>query len=333
MAYTDVNQEYNGQLSPSAIKRLMKERDSMGRDSLEGQGILFHFDDHASHKAVALILGPKGTPYAYGFYFFEFTFPNSYPQRPPHVVFCTGDGRVRFNPNLYVNGKVCLSILGTWEGPRWTQMCTFRTTLLSLQSLLCLKPIQNEPGYEQESGSDCDLYDAILRYENVNVAAFRMAGNLPPLFAPFRTTVGAVFLHQYPYYVQALAEFDNCEGKIDRCPIFNFITRYSPSTVRRSLANLRDALLNDAAVTAEFDRLAANKTLPLADAPRSAPSTGVSIEPGDREAPLLPPPARHVAHGFRVSQSCRRACEGLAQRIQACWSALNANVVQSSQTS
>lgn len=28
----------------------------------------------------------------------------------------TGNGAVRFNPNLYACGKVCLSLLGTWRG-------------------------------------------------------------------------------------------------------------------------------------------------------------------------------------------------------------------------
>jgi hypothetical protein len=27
--------------------------------------------------------------------------------------------QVRFNPNLYSDGKVCLSLLGTWSGPGW----------------------------------------------------------------------------------------------------------------------------------------------------------------------------------------------------------------------
>ena len=31
---------------------------------------------------------------------------------------CTGGGSVRFNPNLYKCGKVCLSLLGTWSGAR-----------------------------------------------------------------------------------------------------------------------------------------------------------------------------------------------------------------------
>jgi len=28
----------------------------------------------------------------------------------------TGDSQVRFNPNIYVDGYICLSILGTWSG-------------------------------------------------------------------------------------------------------------------------------------------------------------------------------------------------------------------------
>ena len=31
---------------------------------------------------------------------------------------------------------------------------------LSIQSLLCANPLQNEPGHEHETGSDCDLYSA-----------------------------------------------------------------------------------------------------------------------------------------------------------------------------
>jgi hypothetical protein len=40
--------------------------------------------------------------------------------RLPQVQFLTtGGGTVRFNPNLYNCGKVCLSLLGTWAGPSW----------------------------------------------------------------------------------------------------------------------------------------------------------------------------------------------------------------------
>ena len=60
-----------------------------------------------------LIIGPFDTPYEGGFFHFYLRFSPNYPRCPPRVKFMTtGSGRVRFNPNLYCNGKVCLSILG-----------------------------------------------------------------------------------------------------------------------------------------------------------------------------------------------------------------------------
>ena len=67
-----------------------------------------------------MIIGPSDTPYANGCFLFDIFLPGSYPNSPPQVQFLTtGGGRVRFNPNLYENGKVCLSLLGTWSGPSW----------------------------------------------------------------------------------------------------------------------------------------------------------------------------------------------------------------------
>ena len=61
----------------------------------------------------ALITGPFDTPYEGGFFYFMIRCPPDYPIRPPRVkLMTTGGGQVRFNPNLYRNGKVCLSILG-----------------------------------------------------------------------------------------------------------------------------------------------------------------------------------------------------------------------------
>ena len=68
----------------------------------------------------ALIIGPADTPYANGCFIFDIFLPHNYPTVPPAVQFkTTGGGRVRFNPNLYECGKVCLSLLGTWSGPSW----------------------------------------------------------------------------------------------------------------------------------------------------------------------------------------------------------------------
>ena len=62
----------------------------------------------------------------------------------------TGGGTVRFNPNLYADGKVCLSLLGTWEGPKWVPgVSTLSQVLLSIQSAILVDaPWANEPGDE-----------------------------------------------------------------------------------------------------------------------------------------------------------------------------------------
>ena len=64
----------------------------------------------------ALIIPAQDTPYANGAFVFDIYLPPNYPSVPPKVQFLTtGSGTVSFNPNLYSNGMVCLSLLGTWE--------------------------------------------------------------------------------------------------------------------------------------------------------------------------------------------------------------------------
>jgi len=95
----------------------------------------------------ALIIGPEDTPYANGCFLFDIWL-NDYPNKPPKVQFrTTGGGRVAFNPNLYSNGKVCLSLLGTWDGPGWIKgESTLLQVLVSIQSLIFVgEPFYNEP--------------------------------------------------------------------------------------------------------------------------------------------------------------------------------------------
>ena len=97
---------------------------------------------------MAMILGPADSIYAHCFLFFKFEFPDDYPFVPPKVVFLTNDGATRFHPNLYIDGKVCLSILGTYSGPGWQSTMSLSMILLSLKALLDMNPLRHEPGYE-----------------------------------------------------------------------------------------------------------------------------------------------------------------------------------------
>ncbi|ELU01875.1 hypothetical protein CAPTEDRAFT_169748 [Capitella teleta] len=124
----------------------------------------------------ALITGPFDTPYEGGYFYFLIRCPPDYPIHAPRVrLMTTGEGRVRFNPNLYRNGKVCLSILGTWTGPAWSPAGSISSVLISIQSLLNEKPYHNEPGYEQERNSgDVERYNHIIRHETLRVAVCDM---------------------------------------------------------------------------------------------------------------------------------------------------------------
>ncbi|CAD7703570.1 unnamed protein product [Ostreobium quekettii] len=103
----------------------------------------------------AIITGPEDTPYSGGCFLFDLYFPTGYPSTPPNVnLKTTGGGTVRFNPNLYNCGKVCLSLLGTWSGSageRWdAEVSSAFQVLVSIQSLILVpEPYFNEPGYEE----------------------------------------------------------------------------------------------------------------------------------------------------------------------------------------
>mmetsp|Transcript_9643 Transcript_9643/g.20763 ORF Transcript_9643/g.20763 Transcript_9643/m.20763 type:complete len:252 (+) Transcript_9643:622-1377(+) len=60
----------------------------------------------------AMITGPEDTPYSNGIFLFDVNCKDCYRQPPKVQFLTTGNGKVRFNPNLYNCGKVCLSLLG-----------------------------------------------------------------------------------------------------------------------------------------------------------------------------------------------------------------------------
>jgi baculoviral IAP repeat-containing protein 6 len=126
-----------------------------------------------------LITGPQDTPYANGCFEFDVFFPADYPDSPPMInLQTTGNQTVRFNPNLYHDGKVCLSILNTWHGrpeERWNgQTSSFLQVLVSIQSLILVsEPYFNEPGYERSRGTPAGTASSIEHDANIRQATVR----------------------------------------------------------------------------------------------------------------------------------------------------------------
>ncbi|KAF3319119.1 hypothetical protein TWF173_003570 [Orbilia oligospora] len=158
--------------SPGRMKRIIKELTVLS--TTLPTGIYIRVQENRPEIFKALIAGPESSPYHLGLFEFDFTIPPNYPNDPPKVTFkTTGGGRVRFNPNLYETGKVCLSILGTWGGSSHEQWQPRTSTLLqvlvSLQSMIfCAEPYYNEPGYEQIfSPGDSKKYNEIVQFNNI----------------------------------------------------------------------------------------------------------------------------------------------------------------------
>ncbi|ACO61568.1 predicted protein, partial [Micromonas commoda] len=105
----------------------------------------------------AVLVGPAGTPYHDNLFVFDFHFTPSYPAEPPKAHYHSFGQRV--NPNLYESGKVCLSLLHTWQGKGsevWSpETSNMLQVLVSIQGLVLVeKAYYNEAGYEKQVGSE-----------------------------------------------------------------------------------------------------------------------------------------------------------------------------------
>ena len=87
----------------------------------------------------------------------------------------TGGGRIRFNPNLYSNGHVCLSLLNTWNGPGWdANTSTLLQLLVSIQGLVLVK----DP-YFNEVGQNTHVCTSMLLLQKPSCSFCQKGVNLP----------------------------------------------------------------------------------------------------------------------------------------------------------
>jgi len=179
------------------IKRLIKDVRGIIKNPLVSNGIYYKHHDENMMRGYALILGPEDTVYADGYYFFEIDYPADYPYRPPKVTFKTNYDRIRFHPNLYSSGKVCLSMLNTWRGEQWTSCQTISSILLTMCTLFTENPLLNEPGVSM-GHPDINKYNDIIEYKNIEIAILNIIIKHPSMYLPmfdlFRDTVLEKFI-------------------------------------------------------------------------------------------------------------------------------------------
>lgn len=139
--------------SSNFMRRIAKEHKIL-RTSLPPNIFVRTWDSRLDLLRV-LIIGPNETPYEYAPFVIDFHLCSTYPQTAPEAYFhswTNGNGPV--NPNLYEDGKICLSLLGTWHtderNESWSPAkSTLLQVLVSILGLVLVKePYYNEAGYD-----------------------------------------------------------------------------------------------------------------------------------------------------------------------------------------
>ena len=227
--------------------RIIKDFHDIKKDNLEKHGIYHHFNDKNLKNHQFLIIGPEDTPYYNGFFFFDMTFPDDYPMSPPKVKYYTQGNKTRFNPNLYVSGKVCLSILNTWHGPSWSPCNSISSILLSMLSMVFTKePIRNEPGYEDAKDRIVNVYNSIIEHETIAVATINMIKKTPQKFEYFEKIIKKHFITHSKWYINRCIELNkDYYGKTLKFGVYrlNVVCKYE--TLLNSLMTIESELIKD----------------------------------------------------------------------------------------
>jgi ubiquitin-conjugating enzyme E2 Z len=212
-------------VSKETISRLLKDVKQILKNPLTENGIYYIHDDTDMMKGYALIIGPSETPYFGGNYFFELNYPVDYPHSPPKVKYWTNANNIRFNPNLYVCGKVCVSLLNTWRGDQWTSCQTISTVLLTLCTLLCSNPLLNEPGV-CKSHNDMSSYNEIIEFANIDIAVCDIVEKKQSVFMPFFENFYPFIKENFIKNYEKLLEIANKKNEEFKNQVVNFKTGY-----------------------------------------------------------------------------------------------------------
>jgi ubiquitin-protein ligase len=174
----------------TSVKRMMKDIQLMEQSEL--QGVYFKVSDESMFDVHLMIVGPSDTPYQNGLYFFTLNFDKEkHPFVPPKAKFYQGLQGTRFHPNFYSNGKVCLSLFNTWQGPKWSACQTLLSIASVILSLFDDNPLVHEPGFDDPMHiQKQNEYKQIISYMNIrNIIEVMYSMNDSNIFGLFEKEI------------------------------------------------------------------------------------------------------------------------------------------------
>ncbi|TRY72017.1 hypothetical protein TCAL_09606 [Tigriopus californicus] len=139
-------------MASTALRRLMAEFKQLSENPPEGL-MAGPISDENYFEWEAAITGPQDTVFEDGVFIARLTFPQDYPLNPPKMKFMSKI----FHPNIYADGRVCISILHApgddpmgyeQSSERWSPVQSVEKVLLSVMSMLA------EPNTESPANVD-----------------------------------------------------------------------------------------------------------------------------------------------------------------------------------
>jgi len=135
-----------------ALRRLMAEYKQISNNPPDGIAAGPVTEDNF-FEWEAVITGPEETPFQDGVFVATLSFPQDYPLNPPSMKFKSD----LFHPNIYSDGRVCISILHPpgndpmgyeSSNERWSPVQSIEKILLSVMSMIA------EPNTESPANVD-----------------------------------------------------------------------------------------------------------------------------------------------------------------------------------
>ncbi|OAL51235.1 hypothetical protein IQ07DRAFT_586773 [Pyrenochaeta sp. DS3sAY3a] len=125
-------------MAEAAQRVLMNEFKQLSKEKWTNIELI---NDNVFEWSVALIVLNEESMYYGGYFKAKMTFPRNYPHSPPDFKFI----RPLYHPNIYPDGRLCISILhppgddemsGELAAERWSPVQRVETVLISILSLL-----------------------------------------------------------------------------------------------------------------------------------------------------------------------------------------------------
>jgi len=221
-------------MSKSKMKKIKQDLAILSNSLPDG--IFVRVDENHLDLMKVMIIGPEDSPYEKGCFLFDLYLPDQYPQVHPEMKYLTtGHGTFYFNPNLYQEGYICLSLLGSWDGPAWDPLSsTILQLVVSLQALVFVPyPLENEPGHEG-IGADSDslAYNKGIHMATAKFAMKEYITN-PSDENVFLPEIKAWLLSQRKKLPELFAKLDEFDKNVsDNCSYFNYSSSLTEKTIK-----------------------------------------------------------------------------------------------------